>query len=162
MTARILISSCLIGAPVRYDCRAKTLTHPLIRDWQRRGMLVPLCPEGVGGLPTPRPPTEIEPGATAQAVLNDEARILTAAGEDLSTAFRLGAQRTLHAAQAAGCQFALLTDGSPSCGVHHVYDGHHSGTRQPGQGITAWLLAHHGIEVFAAEEIERLAAALPA
>ncbi|MCB1405472.1 MAG: DUF523 domain-containing protein [Rhodobacteraceae bacterium] len=161
MTPRILISSCLMGTPVRHDGRARTLHHILLQDWQRRALLVPLCPEGLGGLPTPRAPAEIEPGATADDVLGGAARILAADGTDLTAPFLVGARQTLRHAQAQGCRFALLTDGSPSCGVTVVYGGMHDGQRRAGAGVTAALLARNGITVFAPQQIDQLADALP-
>ncbi len=155
--SRILISACLLGAPVRYDGRGRALTHDLLTLWQAQGRLVPLCPEVAGGLPTPRPATEIEPGARAEDVLDGTARILTAGGEDVTAPFLQGARLALAAAQAQGCTAALLMEGSPSCGSLIVHSGHHDGRRQPGQGVTAALLRRHGIAVFPPDRIEDLA-----
>jgi len=100
MTARILVSACLLGRPVRYDGRGKPLADERLAAWQARGRIVPLCPEGAGGLPTPRPPAEIEPGATAAEVLEGRARILTATGEDVTAPFLAGARIALDTASA--------------------------------------------------------------
>lgn len=158
MTARILVSACLLGQPVRYDGRGKPLGDDRLAAWQARGRIVALCPEVAGGLPTPRPPAEIEPGATAADVLEGRARILTRTGEDVTAPFLAGARIALDTARAQRCRFALLMDGSPSCGSLRVYSGHHDGSRRPGQGVTAALLTRHGIAVFAPSQIDALAA----
>ncbi len=157
---RILVSACLIGWPVRFDGAARTLHHPLLAEWAAEGRLVPLCPETAAGLAVPRPATEIEPGAEAAAVLAGEARIVDADGGDHTAAFREGARIAVATARVRGCRFALLTDGSPSCGVDLVADGTFSGRRRVGEGVTATALRAAGIEVFAATDIDRLAACI--
>ncbi|MCB1387846.1 MAG: DUF523 domain-containing protein [Rhodobacteraceae bacterium] len=157
---RILVSSCLMGAPVRYDGRAKTLTGPLLDRWRDEGRLVPMCPETAAGLPVPRPPAEIAPGDTAADVLSGRGRVLTDTGEDLTEAFVRAARLALGTARANGCRFALLTDASPSCGSRVVHAGRHDGTRLFGRGVVAELLESQGIEVFAPSRIADLAAAL--
>lgn len=149
-----------MGAPVRHDGGARPVEDPRLAAWRAEGRLVPLCPEGLGGLPTPRPPAEIEPGQTATSVLAGAARILTDSGADVTEAFVAGAHRALRIAQETGCAFALLTERSPSCGVREVHAGRHDGTRIPGQGVTAALLLRHGIAVFGEDQLDALEAAL--
>lgn len=159
-TSRILVSACLVGRPVRYDSGTRTASHPLLSDWQAQGLLVPLCPAVAAGLSTPRAPAEITSGADAEAVLAGDADILTVDGEVVTGAFLEGAQIALETAQAHGCGYALLTDGSPSCGSSFVYDGQFGGDRVPGQGVVAALLRAHGIKVFDENRMDALAAAL--
>ncbi len=149
MRSRILISSCLLGAPVRYNGSAKTLLHDALDRWQREDRLVPVCPEVAAGLPIPRPPAEIEQGRDGSDVVNQKARILENTGRDVTDAFLSGAQIALDLARARQCRFALLTDGSPSCGSTFIYDGQFNGTRHNGVGATVALLAQNGIAVFA-------------
>ncbi|OSQ39705.1 DUF523 domain-containing protein [Thalassospira mesophila] len=149
MVAKILISSCLLGAPVRYNGSAKTLVHDAIDRWHGEGRLVPVCPEVSAGLPIPRPPAEIEQGYSGTDVLVRTARIVENTGRDVSDEFLCGAQNALALANTHNCRFALLTDGSPSCGSSFIYNGQFTGTRHRGVGATVALLQNHGITVFA-------------
>ncbi|WP_116245258.1 DUF523 domain-containing protein [Nocardiopsis sp. FIRDI 009] len=152
---RVLISSCLVGRRVRYDGGAKTVVDDVLERWRAEGRLVPYCPEVAGGLPVPRPPAEIEPGATAADVLEGRARILTPDGRDVTEDFVAGARSTLATARARGVAVAVLKEGSPSCGGNVVYDGTFGGHRVPGEGVTTRLLRDHGIEVFSEDELAR-------
>lgn len=152
----ILVSACLLGQPVRYDARAKTLVSDLLADWRARGLVVPFCPEVSAGLPTPRAPAEIEPGLTGEDVLDGRARVMTRDGADVTAAFLHGAELALRAA--APCRFALLTEASPSCGSLALYSGRFDGERRAGMGVTSALLTRHGIAVFSPETIALLAA----
>lgn len=159
---RILVSACLIGWPVRYDGAAKTLADPRLARWAEEGRLVPLCPETAGGLATPRPAAEIAPGATAETVRAGDGRILDADGGDHTAAFLEGARIAVATARVRGCRWALLTEGSPSCGVDFVADGGFSGRRKPGEGVTASALRAAGLEVFSSLDIDALAARIDA
>ncbi len=157
---RILDSACLIGWPVRFDGGAKTLHHPLLTRWAEEGRLVPLCPETAAGLDTPRPAAEIEPGADASSVLAGAGHVRDADGGDHTAAFLEGARLAVATARVRGCRFALMTDGSPSCGVDLVADGTFTGRRTIGEGVVTRALRQAGIEVFAAADVEILAARL--
>ncbi len=160
MPPRILISACLLGHKVRYDGGALPVQDAHLQAWQRRGWIVPLCPEVAGGFATPRPPAEIQPDRTAEQVLTGQARILEIGGDDVTAGFLRGAQIALDLAQAQACQFALLADGSPSCGSSYIYSGHHDGMRRPGMGVVAAHLRAAGIQVFAPSQIAELAVRL--
>ncbi len=157
---KILVSSCLMGAPVRYDGCAKTLNDQLLATWRAQGRLVALCPEMAAGLPTPRPAAEIEPGAAARDVLAGRAHVIDARGTSMSEAFVRGADLALEVLRENACRFALLTDGSPSCGSSYIYDGHFSGQRQSGEGVVAARLRDAGVQVFAPDQLHDLALAL--
>jgi uncharacterized protein YbbK (DUF523 family) len=157
---KILASACLTGQPVRWDGQAKTLTHCLMSRWQAQGRLVAICPELAGGLAVPRRPAEIEPGRSGADVLDGRARVLDDHGADVSDAFRAGAAAAMALAEAEACRFALLIDGSPSCGVSEVHDGRFSGARVPGEGVTTAALRRAGVQVFAPSQMAQLAAAL--
>ncbi len=156
MGAKILVSACLMGQAVRYDGRAKPLAHPALDRWLAEGRLITICPEMSAGMPVPRPPAEIEPGKSAAEVLAGGARVLEINGDDVTAEFRQAAENALALALETGCAYALLIDGSPSCGSGFIYDGSFSGLRRPGEGLTAALLKAHGIQVFSDRDIDAL------
>ncbi|MCZ8179305.1 MAG: DUF523 domain-containing protein [Rhizobium sp.] len=158
MPPKILISACLLGRPVRYDGKGKPLADPRIERWKAQGRLVGFCPEQAGGLPTPRPPAEIEGGMSGEDVLAGRARVMEVTGGDVTEAFVEGGKKAVAFAREQGCDVALLIDGSPSCGSGFIYDGSFSGTRHPGFGVTAALMRQAGIAVFSDRELDRLAA----
>ncbi|GED31133.1 DUF523 domain-containing protein [Brevibacillus nitrificans] len=139
-----MISACLIGCECRYDqksCRDQELEQLL-----REGKVIPVCPEQLGGLPTPRPPAEIV-GGDGFDVLDGKARIVDQKGNDVTEEFLAGARQALKLAQTVGATSAILKENSPSCGSTFVYDGTFSGKKVTGTGLTAALFRRHGIEV---------------
>lgn len=108
--------------------------------------MIPVCPEQMGGLSTPRPPAERRGD-----------RVVTAAGTDVTEAYGRGADQALKLARQFGCRIALLKEKSPSCGCGRIYDGTFSRTLTGGNGVTAGLLLEHGIEVFGESRIGELA-----
>ncbi|EHK63581.1 DUF523 domain-containing protein [Achromobacter arsenitoxydans] len=144
----VLVSSCLLGNPVRYDGRSVPRGDAVLDRWLAEGRVVGVCPEVAGGMPIPRPPAEIQPGSDAPAVLAGRARVVAVTGDDVTAQFVHGAREALAAAQARGIRVAVLKEGSPSCGSGYVYDGNFSGSRQPGLGVTAALLRGAGLQVF--------------
>ena len=140
---KILVSACLLGTPCRYDGASKR--HPLIDALGEKYTLIPVCPEVLGGLPTPRTPSE--------RVGN---RVLMQDGRDVTENYRLGAEAALAAAQKEGCTIAVLKARSPSCGSGEIYDGSFSRTLTSRDGVTAELLLSHGIRVITEEGIPSL------
>ena len=138
---KILISACLLGARCRYDGASKG--HPLVERLAERHTLVPVCPEQLGGLATPRPPAERRGD-----------RVVTKDGADVTEAYCRGAEETLRLCRLLGCEAAVLKERSPSCGYGEIYDGTHSGTLTAGDGVTAALLAANGIPVYGESQIE--------
>lgn len=155
MKHKILISACLLGQRVRYDGDDNLVVHDALDRWLQEGRLVPVCPEVMGGLPTPRPPAEIQGGDGAD-VMSGRIPVLTNEGTDVTREFIAGAEKALSIAQAEACRFAVMAARSPSCGNRNIYDGHFSGQLVPGMGTTASWLNQHGIEVFNQNEIEML------
>lgn len=135
---KILISSCLLGNPVRYDGNSKPVYHDIISHWQQLGCLVTICPEISGGLPVPRPAAEIQ----------NNGKVFTQSGQDVSEQFKRGAQNTLALCQQQNIKIAVLKQSSPSCGSSNIYDGSFSGQKISGMGVTAKLLTQHNIHVF--------------
>jgi len=137
----ILVSACLIGCKCRYD-GADCLDESLRARWDR-GELFAVCPEQLGGLPTPRPPAEIESGS-GEDVLEDKARVLRENGEDVTDAFVAGARRTLDIARAVGAREAIFKQRSPACGCGQIT---RAGRTVEGNGVTTALLAREGLRI---------------
>ena len=138
---RILISACLLGACCRYDGKSRECPEAVrLSDTHE---LIPVCPEQLGGLPTPRPPAEIRDG-----------RVINLEGEDVSAAYRKGAEETLRLCRLMGCRTAVLKANSPSCGCGFVYDGAFSAHLIPGNGVTAQLLLDNGIRVLTEQDLQ--------
>lgn len=139
----ILVSACLLGVPCRYDGQSKA--HPLARTLCKKHHVVPVCGEIFGGLPTPRPPAEIQGD-----------RVVTRDGRDVTEAFRRGAEIVTQLARLTGAEAAVLKERSPSCGSGAVYDGTFSGTLTAGWGVAAGLLREQGIRVLGESRLEEL------
>jgi uncharacterized protein YbbK (DUF523 family) len=154
---KVLVSSCLLGEPVRYHGGDAFCAHDVIERWKAEGRLVVLCPETAAGLPVPRPPAEIIGGGGAD-VLRGQAYVGDSTGVDVTAAFLRGARAVLAAALGEGVRAAVLKDGSPSCGSTYIYDGSFRGQRDMGQGVTAALLSEAGIRVFSDRQVEEAAA----
>jgi uncharacterized protein YbbK (DUF523 family) len=140
----ILVSACLLGINCRYD--GKTVCKPELIARLRHGDLIPVCPEQLGGLATPRPPAEIQ-GGNGQEVLTGKARVINTRGEDVTPAFIRGAYEVLKIARLAGAEKCFFKGNSPSCGHGQIYDGSFQHRLRPGDGVTAALLKEHGFLV---------------
>lgn len=142
-TPAILVSACLLGVCCKYDGGSNESEKVLkLKD---KYHVIPVCPEQLGGLVTPRTPAE----RSGQEVLTKDGRRVT-------EQFQKGAQETLKLARFFGCQAAVLKERSPSCGSGVIYDGTFTGTRIPGDGVTAELLKKNGIKVYTEQETEFL------
>lgn len=139
----ILVSACLLGAACKYSGGDNFCSKvaALVKDYQ----LMPVCPEQLGGLPTPRTPAERQGD-----------RVITKDGRDVTDAYHRGAQETMKLAKLFGCDTAILKARSPSCGAQGIYDGTFTGTVIPGSGVTAELLRDVGIRVLTEDELEQL------
>jgi uncharacterized protein YbbK (DUF523 family) len=157
MKTKILVSACLMGFQVRYNGQDKPLIAEVLARWQQEQRLVVHCPELAAGLATPRLPAELV-GGGGQEALKGMANILESDGTDVSQQYLLAAWLALKTAQDSGCQLALMTDGSPTCGSQKIYDGSFQGVTQPGMGVAAALLRQHGIEVYAETKLVELIA----
>mgnify|MGYP001221629669 FL=1 len=146
---KILVSACLLGYNVRYDEGDNTCRDSRFHQWQREGRFVVVCPEVAGGLPTPRPPAEIQ-----------GERVVNILGQDVTEPFRRGAEAALTLAREHNVAMAILKERSPSCGSTWIYDGTFSGTKIFGEGVTAALLRRHGIPVFSEEQLDEAEAYL--
>ena len=140
----ILVSTCLLGVACKYSGGDNVC--PAVLALAGRHTLIPVCPEQLGGLPTPRLPAE-----------RQGEKICNRAGVDVSEAYERGAQQALQLARLYGCRHALLKEKSPSCGSGLIYDGNFTGRLIPGQGMTAQLLQAAGIRVWGESQAAELA-----
>ncbi|MBE7008043.1 MAG: DUF523 domain-containing protein [Ruminococcaceae bacterium] len=136
----LIVSKCLAGVSCRYD--GKDNLVPEIKALVESGEAVAVCPEVLGGLPTPRTPSEIQP----------DGRILNKHGEDVTAQFTCGAERAMAICREHGCAGAILKARSPSCGKGVIYDGSFAGKCVPGNGVFAQMLLDAGIPVMTEEE----------
>lgn len=145
----ILVSACLLGLDTRYN--GLTKKNDAVLHWlEQQGLTpVPVCPEQLGGLPTPRSPAEYQQG-DGNDLLDGDTRIVNRAGNDVSAALRHGAEQTLKLARLCGCRQALLKERSPSCGVRAIY---RNGRIVDGAGTASALLIRQGLQVFSEEEL---------
>ncbi len=143
MKKNLLISACLIGIGCRYDGgRVKKIDIERLKEYFN---LIPICPEILGGLPTPRTPSE-----------RVGERVIMRDGTDVTENFLRGAEESYAIATALGADIALLKERSPSCGRGEIYDGSFSGALVEGNGISADYFISRGITVYGESEIDRL------
>jgi uncharacterized protein YbbK (DUF523 family) len=138
----VLVSACLLGVCCRFDGGSQPNPGVLARICGRR--FVPVCPEQLGGLPTPRPRHEI---------VGD--RVISEHGIDATGAFERGANEALRLMELSGARLAILKARSPSCGRGQVYDGTFSGRLVPGDGVFARRLVENGYEVRTEDDFGR-------
>jgi len=137
---RILISACLLGVNCRYNGTGGSVEE--LDELMELAELIPVCPEILGGLPTPRPPAERCGG-----------RVVNCEGGDVTEAYVRGARETLKIAKLFGAELAILKERSPSCGAGEIYDGTFAHVRIPGDGVTAQLLKQNNIHVCGESDI---------
>ena len=139
----LIVSKCFTGECCRYDAASKP--DPAIARLVEEGLAVAVCPEQLGGLPTPRCPAELT--GSGELVLCGKARAVTRGGRDVTENFIRWAQEALRIAKAHGAARAILKAKSPSCGRGLIYDGSFTGVLTEGSGVTAALFIQNGIEV---------------
>lgn len=137
---RILVSACLLGCACRYDGGSKPCEQ--VTALGKRHVLIPVCPEQAGGLPTPRLPAEICRG-----------RVVRQDGADVTAEYRRGAEEAVRLYDRERCEWAILKARSPSCGSGVIYDGTFSGRLTAGDGVAARLLKAHGVRVLSEEDL---------
>lgn len=140
---KILVSACLLGEPCRYDGKSKP--NEAVISLKEKHTLIPVCPEALGGLKTPRIPAEI---------CGD--RVMRADGADITEEYKRGAKSTLDIAKKEGVSLAILKSRSPSCGNKQIYDGNFTKTLIDGKGITARLLEQNQIRVIDEQELNKI------
>ena len=135
---RLLVSACLLGLCCRYDGQSRADENVLAL--RKAHTLIPVCPEQLGGLPTPRCPCE-----------RQGERVMSRDGEDRTAEYERGAREALRLCRLFSCEAALLKAKSPSCGAGRVYDGTFSGALRAGDGVTAEALRAAGVPVYTEE-----------
>lgn len=134
----ILVSACLCGVNCKYN--GKNNLNEEMLELLKRGEALLICPEQMGGLETPRNPSEIK-------VINGEIKVFMNDGRDVTENYKRGAKEVLRLAKELNIKKAILKKKSPSCGCGEIYDGTFSGNLVSGNGITAALLLENGIEI---------------
>lgn len=143
----ILVSCCLLGVNCKYN--GNNNRQESILNLKNKYNLILVCPEQLGGLPTPRPAAEI---------VNEDGirKVINKSGEDVTEQYRRGAEETLKIALEFGCKIAVLKERSPSCGSKKIYDGSFTSKLIDGDGFTAKLLEENGIKVIGESLVEML------
>lgn len=140
---KLLISSCLIGNNTKYNGKNNYIKK--IEQLKLKYELIPICPEVLGGLSIPRDPSEIN---------ND--KVISINGKDVTKEFNIGANKALNIALLNNIKYALLKDGSPSCGNTYIYDGTFKNNKIDGIGITTKLLKSHNIKIYNENNLNEL------
>jgi uncharacterized protein YbbK (DUF523 family) len=135
-----ICSACLLGIKCRYD--GKENKNGKAISLSREEILLPVCPEQLGGLSTPREPAE-----------QKGKKVFMKSGRDVSENFEKGAKQILKIAKLYGIKEAILKQRSPSCGCGQIYDGTFSGKIINGDGVTSSLLKKNGIKVITEEDL---------
>jgi len=146
-----LISACLLGIKCAWDGQDIYKSDKAI-ELSNSEMLMPVCPEQLGGLRTPRAPQEIQRG-TGEDVLNGKCKVLNIDGEDVTQKFITGAEETLKIVKLFHIEEFIGKSRSPSCGCGQIYDGTFSRELIDGDGVTTALLKRNGIRVITEEDL---------
>lgn len=144
-----LCSACLLGINCKYD--GKNRLNAKLVDLAKKDTLIPICPEQLGGLSTPREPAETT-GDGSQVFIK-KARVVTKSGAEVTVNFINGAREVLKIVKLFHIKEAILKQRSPSCGCGQIYDGTFSGKVITGYGVTAALLKNNGVKLISEEEL---------
>lgn len=140
---KIIVSSCILGNNTKYN--GGNNYNPLVERLKGKYIIIPICPEVMGGLGIPRIPSER---------IND--RVINKNGDDVTNNYLLGLDKVLKLIENEEIKYAVLKDGSPSCGSKYIYDGTFTGNKIYGMGITADGLSKLGIKIITEKEIEEI------
>ena len=139
----ILVSACLAGINCKYN--GGNNYNEKIFNLVKSGKAIPMCPEQLGGLTTPRDPSEIK-------IINKEKRVITNKNKDVTDNFKKGANEVLSMIKKLDIDMVILQPRSPSCGVNKIYDGNFNGTLTNGNGVLTDLLIENNIKVISLDE----------
>lgn len=153
---RVIVSACLLGINCKYN--GGNNRDPKVVELFKRGVAVPVCPEQLGGLPTPRPPAKITEG-DGLTVLSGKSRVLTVDGSglDVTENFLRGAYEAFYVAELLrdSCVACILKEKSPSCGVRKIYR-FESDDLKDGMGVAAALLHSKGFKIVSSEDSDEI------
>ena len=146
-----IISACLLGIRCTWSGDDRYKNQRAI-ELSKVETLLPVCPEQLGGMPTPRAPQEIQ-GGVGEDVLNGKCKVMNKSGEDVTLQFIRGAEETLKIAKQLKSKEFIAKSGSPSCGCSQIYDGSFSGRLIDGDGVTAALLKRSRVKIIPEEDL---------
>lgn len=135
-----MVSACLLGENCKYNC-GNNLNEKVL-EYVKGHEVISVCPEVMGGLPTPRVSAEIVKGV-----------VTTKDGRNVDKEFRLGAEKALQIAIDNQVDLVILQSRSPSCGSKQIYDGSFSGKRIAGQGVFAKMLVENEFQIIDVEDL---------
>lgn len=141
----VLISACLLGVDCKYNGSNNKLDDEIIHSLKEKYNLIPVCPEIMGGMPTPRNPIEITDG-----------KVFDYDGEEFTKEFEKGSEEVLKLAKLYNSSIAILKENSPSCGSNYIYDGTFNHQKIKGMGIAAHKLSKENIKLFSEENVKIL------
>ncbi|MDU1400270.1 DUF523 domain-containing protein [Finegoldia magna] len=141
----VLISACLLGVDCKYNGSNNKLDDGIIHSLKEKYNLIPVCPEIMGGMPTPRNPVEISDG-----------KVFDYDGEEFTKEFEKGSEEVVKLAKLYDATIAILKENSPSCGSNYIYDGTFNHQKIKGMGIAAHKLSKENIKLFSEENIKIL------
>lgn len=145
----ILVSACLCGVNCKYS-GGNNLNENILKLFEE-GKAILACPEQLGGLSTPRIPSEIV-GGTGKDVLEKNAKVMSKDGNDVTEEFIKGAYETLNMARKINAEYVILKAKSPSCGLQTIYSGDFNGSKKQGNGVTCELLLQNGFNIKTEED----------
>lgn len=161
---KVIVSACLLGIDCKYN--GKNNENKKVLEYLKDKDYITVCPECLGGLSTPRVPSEIEYGKSGEDIVdkvekstnnefekNDYAKVYSKEGLDVTEEFILGAEKALEITLSNKISKAILKESSPSCGVNSIYNGNFDGNKKKGQGVTAALFRKHNIKVMSEKDI---------
>lgn len=143
----ILLSACLVGLNCKYN--GGNNYNEQVYNLIKEGKAIPVCPEQLGGLTTPRTPAEIR-------IIDGERRVFTSEGADVTDQFYKGSENVLEFAKKLNIKTAVLKSKSPTCGCGKIYNGNFENQLIDGNGILTQMLLDNGIEVINSDDIQKI------
>lgn len=145
-----LCSACLLGIKCRWNGKRKPSKKVI--NLAKKEILIPVCPEQLGGLSTPRAPQEIQ-GCSGEKVLDGKCKVRNKEGKNVTKEFIKGAKEVLKIAKLYGAKEFIGKSKSPSCGYGKTYDGTFTGKLIKGNGVTTAFFKRNGVKVITEKEL---------